>query len=188
MNNTNIAEALLYIRGNEGLTPKDLKETIDISTSDARKILKQFLKEYNEKNGALILLEFNDVFKFATREEYSDHISKLVTVIKKRKLSGSAIETAGIIAYKQPITKSQVNEIRGVSSEATVNTLLVKGLIEEKGIAQTPGNPVLYGITDKFYDYFNIKSLKELPKLEEFDESEGVDNDFELFSSQRETK
>lgn len=179
-------EALLYIRGDQGLSPKDLKDIIEVSTSDARKALKEFLKTYNAKEEALLVVEFNDVFKIATRAEYKDDISKMVTIIKKQKLSGSAIETAGIIAYKQPITKSQVNEIRGKSSEAVVNTLLVKGLIEEKGIAHTPGNPVLYGITNKFYDYFNIKSLKELPKLSEFNESEGTDDDFELFSSQRE--
>lgn len=185
MNNFKAIEALLYIQGEKGLTPSDVKNTLDMPTLNARKQLMAFKEEFNDSDRGLMVVEFNDVFKLATREEYKDVISKMVTVIKKQKLSGSAIETAGIIAYKQPITKSQINDIRGVSSEATVNTLLVKGLIEEKGIAQTPGNPVLYGITDKFYDYFNIKSLKELPKLSEFDESEGVDNDFELFSSQR---
>ena len=179
-------EALLYIQGDKGLTPNDVKSTLDISTSEARKELKEFAKQFNETSRGLVILEFDDNFKIATREEQNDYISKLVTVIKKQKLSSSAIEAAGIIAYKQPITKSQINEIRGVASEAVVNTLLVKGLIEEKGIADTPGKPILYGITNKFYDYFNIKSLKELPKLSEFDESEGVDNDFELFSSQRE--
>lgn len=185
MNNFKAIEALLYIQGEKGLTPSDVKNTLDMPTLNARKQLMAFKEEFNNSDRGLMVVEFNDVFKLATREEYKDVIAKMVTVIKKQKLSGSAIETAGIIAYKQPITKSQINDIRGVSSEATVNTLLVKGLIEEKGIAQTPGNPVLYGITDKFYDYFNIKSLKELPKLSEFDESEGVDNDFELFSSQR---
>ena len=73
-----------------------------------------------------------------------------------------------------------------MSSEAVVNSLLTKGLIEEKGIAKTPGSPVLYGVSDKFYDYFQISSLRELPQLSEFDESEGVDDeDFDLFSSQR---
>lgn len=178
-------EALLYVQGDRGITPSDIKNTLEISTSEARKALKEFANEFNKEDRGLAVVEFNDNFKLATREEFEEVISKLVTIIKKQKLSGAAIETAGIIAYKQPITKSKINEIRGVSSEAVVNTLLVKRLIEEKGISDTPGNPVLYGITNKFYDYFNIKSLRELPKLSEFDESEGVDNDFELFSSQR---
>ena len=186
MNNFKRIEALLYIRGNQGVSSKDLKEVFEIPISDARKLLKEFLNIYNDREQGLVVLEFNDVFKVATREKYKDDISKMVTIIKKRKLSGASIETVGIIAYKQPMTKSQVNEIRGKSSEAVVNTLLIKGMIEEKGIAPTPGNPILYGITDKFYDYFNIKSLKELPELHDFDESEGVNDDFELFSSQRE--
>ncbi|NQZ66216.1 MAG: segregation/condensation protein B [Mycoplasmatales bacterium] len=183
--NFKIIEALLYVQGDKGITPKDVKEVLDMPTLNARKQLNAFKKEYNNSNRGLQIFEFNDVYKMATRSEFKEYISKLVTIIKKKRLSSSAIETAGIIAYKQPITKSQINEVRGISSEATVNTLLVKGLIEEKGIAKTPGSPILYGITDKFYDYFKIRSLKELPKLSEFNEVEGADDDFELFSSQR---
>lgn len=186
MNNKNLIEALLYIQGEKGLTPSDLKAATEMPVFNARKLLKDFQEEYNAENKGLFVVEFNDAFKFATREEFKDAIQKVVATQAKQKLSQAAIETAGIIAYKQPITKSQVNEIRGVASEAVVNTLLVKGLIVEKGIAETPGNPVLYGISDKFYDYFQIKSLKELPQLSEFNESEGVSDDFDLFSSQRE--
>lgn len=184
--NKELIEALLYIQGDKGLTPSDLKAATDIPTFNARKMLKEFADLYNAENRGMKVVEFNDTFKLATREEFKDAIQKVVAEEGKQKLSQAAIETAGIIAYKQPITKSQVNEIRGVASEAVVNTLLVKGLIEEKGIAETPGNPVLYGISNKFYDYFQIKSLKELPQLSEFNESEGVSEDFDLFSSQRE--
>lgn len=180
-----IIEALMYVQGIRGLGPNDVKPILDISIPDARKLLKDFMKDYNEKDGGLMVVEFNDLFKLATREEFKEDISKMVTIIRKRKLSNSALETVGIIAYKQPITKSQVNEIRGVSSEAVVNSLLAKGMIEEKGIAKTPGSPVLYGVTDKFYDYFKIRSLRELPQLSEFDDSEGMEDEFDLFSSQR---
>lgn len=185
-NNHKLIEALLYIQGEKGLTPADLKSVSDMPTLNARRLLKEFMTEFNNQDRGIFVVEFNDVFKFATREEFKAQIATLVTIVKSQKLSQAAIETAGIIAYKQPITKSQINEIRGVASEAVVNTLLVKGLIEEQGIAPTPGSPVLYGISDKFYDYFQIKSLKELPKLSELDESEGVDEEFELYSSQRE--
>ena len=185
-NEFKLIESLMYVQGIRGIGPSDLKAITEMSVPDARKMLKDFAKEYNDSDRGLMVVEFNDLFKFATREEFKDDISKLVTIIRKRKLSNSALETIGIIAYKQPITKSQVNEIRGMSSEAVVNSLLTKGLIEEKGIAKTPGSPVLYGVSDKFYDYFQISSLRELPQLSEFDESEGVDDeDFDLFSSQR---
>lgn len=181
-----LIEALMYIKGDEGLTPKELKGVKDISTQDARKALKAFKETYNaNEEAALFVMEFNDHFKLATKEEFKEDITKMVAIIKKQRLSQAAIETAGIIAYKQPITKSQVNEIRGVASEAVVNTLLVKGIIEEKGVAETPGNPVLYGISDKFYDYFNINSLRELPELKEFSDVDQLEDDFDLFQSQR---
>ena len=185
-NHFKLLEALLYIQGEKGISPKDVKNVTEIPTLNARKLLQEFKEFFNQQDHGIFVVEFNDVFKFATREEFKENITALVAHEKKQKLSQAAIETAGIIAYKQPITKSQVNEIRGVSSEAVVNTLLVKGLIEEKGISPTPGQPVLYGITNKFYDYFQINSIKELPELSELDESEGLDDDFELFSSQRE--
>ena len=186
-NHFRLIEALMYIQGEKGISPKDLKSAVEnMPTLNARKLLKEFETEFNALDRGIFVIEFNDRFKFATREEFKDSITALVAHEKSQKLSQAAIETAGIIAYKQPITKSQVNEIRGVASEAVVNTLLVKGLIEEKGIAETPGSPVLYGISDKFYDYFQINSIKELPELSEFNESEGTETDFDLFSSQRE--
>jgi len=183
--NNKIIEALMFIQGELGISPRDLKGVLEISTSEARQALKEFKEQFNGSDRALIVLEAGDNFKFVTRKEFDEPITKLVAVIKKQRLSAAAIETAGIIAYKQPITKSQVNEIRGVASEAVVNTLLVKGIIEEKGIAQTPGSPILYGISNKFYDYFQINSLKELPKITELEETEGLEDDFDLFSSQR---
>ncbi len=184
--NQKLIQALLYIRGEDGVSPKDLKDAADIPTVNARQHLKEFADEFNIADQGLKIVQFNDTFKFATREEFNEPISKLVSIDKKQKLSAAAIETVGIIAYKQPITKSQINDVRGVASEAVVNTLLIKELIEEKGISPTQGNPILYGITDKFYDYFQIKSLKELPKLSEFNESEGLEDSLDLFHSQRE--
>ncbi len=180
MNNFNDIEALLYVQGETGLTPKQLKDAMEISTKDARDALKAFKKHFNDLDRGISVVEFGDVFKFATKRESKDIISKMVTIIKKQKLSASAIETAGIIAYKQPITKSEVNNIRGKSSEAVVNTLVIKGIIEEKGVAKTPGSPVLFGITDKFYDYFQINSLKELPKLSELADENSSDESFDL--------
>ncbi len=175
--------ALLFVKGKKGLRPGALSSVTELSTPEARKALTNFMKEWNKQEHGFNVVNYGDHFKFVTSEDHKDIISDLVTIEKKQKLSTAAIEAVGIIAYKQPITKSQVNDIRGVASEAVVNTLLVKGLIEEAGIQKTPGNPVLYKISSKFYDYFNIQSLKELPKLAEFDEDDT--EDFELFSSQR---
>ncbi|MBX4209950.1 MAG: SMC-Scp complex subunit ScpB [Mollicutes bacterium PWAP] len=180
----NLIEAMLYIQGDVGLTPRQLKIILKINTEDCRKKLKIFKKEFNNLQRGLMLIEAADVFKFITRPEFAEEISDFVTVEKRRVLSDAAIEVSAIVAYNQPVTKSKINAIRGKSSEAVTNTLLIKGIIEEKGIAPTPGNPVLYGVSKKFYDYFQLNSLRELPDIEQLD-STSDEEEFDLFSSQR---
>ncbi|QKT05466.1 SMC-Scp complex subunit ScpB [Mycoplasma sp. OR1901] len=186
----NIIEALLYIQGDEGLTLEQVKEIFGTQTlAEAKKILMDFHKEFNEQGRGLKVVNFNDVYKLATRETVKEYVTKMVSIVRPNRLSNAAIEVAGIIAYKQPITRSQINKIRGAASEQVVNTLLIKGVIEEVGIAHTPGRPVLYGVTNKFYDHFRISTLRELPKMDDFNYIDGVENennDFDLFQSQRE--
>ncbi|UVD81523.1 SMC-Scp complex subunit ScpB [Mycoplasma iguanae] len=187
-----ILEALLYFQGEEGLSLWDVKALFEIaSIAETRIALKTFQKEFNEQQRGIFIVEFDEVFKLATIEAANKKISQLVNTIKKQRLSNASIETIGIIAYKQPITRSMVSEIRGINSDHIFTSLLAKGMIEEVGIAQSPGNPILYGVTNKFFDYFRIKSLKELPKLMEFDKLSEFDlnsenDNFDLFASQRE--
>lgn len=185
MDNKKIIEGLLYIQGSNGIDSKTLKVLLGISTVEARKELNGFLKEFNSNNRGIRVIVFKDTYKFTTLPEHKNIISDLVTIEQKRKLSESAIETVGIIAYKQPVTRTQINNIRGVISDGVVSTLLQKELIKEVGVQDTPGRPILYGITDRFYDYFQISSLKELPKLDEFSNIEEEKEDFDLFNSQR---
>ena len=150
----------------------------------------KFKEEFNKQEHGIMVAEFNDVFKFLTTPAVKWAIEELVTIVRKQHLSTAGIEVAGIIAYKQPITRSMISNIRGVVSDHIVASLLTKGIIEEVGVAPTPGNPILYGITNKFYDYFKIKTLAELPPFPEFarykDESEEMeDKEFNLFDSQR---
>ncbi|MFV8414286.1 MULTISPECIES: SMC-Scp complex subunit ScpB [Mycoplasma] len=185
-----ILEALLYIQGDDGLTLEQVKDIFSLATlAEAKKVMSDFHAYFNDMELGIKVVNFNEVYKFATRETFKDYVSKMVSIVKKQRLSNAAIEVAGIVAYKQPVTRSQISVIRGVASDQVVNTLLVKGVIEEVGIAPTPGNPVLYGVTNKFYDHFKLTSMRDLPKLNEFNYVEGVENensDFDLFSSQRE--
>ncbi|WP_025755113.1 SMC-Scp complex subunit ScpB [Mycoplasmopsis cricetuli] len=185
-----ILEALLYIQGDDGLSLEQVKEIFSLNTiSEAKKVMDDFHRDFNSEDRGLKVMVFDTVYKLATRETIKDYITKMVSVVKKQRLSNAAIEVAGIIAYKQPITKSQINKIRNSSSEQVVNTLLVKGIVEEVGISPTPGNPVLYGVTNKFYDHFKIRTMRDLPKINDFNYIEGVENeqtDFDLFTSQRE--
>ncbi|PAF55499.1 SMC-Scp complex subunit ScpB [Mycoplasmopsis agassizii] len=202
MNNySRIIEALAYVQGEEGVSVEQVKKVLNFdsttddedqfNTKEALKLLRDFKEQYNALNLGTKVFEFNEVFKIATAESMKDYIGKLVSFNNAQKLSKAALETVGIVAYKQPVTRSLVSEIRGVSSDQVFNTLLVKGLIEEVGIASTPGNPILYGVTNRFYDYFKIKSLHDLPRLQEFEfldvEMDNTqESNFSLYQSQRE--
>lgn len=190
-NKNKIIEALIFVQGSEGLSSAQLKDVLKLmSINEARKMLREFKVWFNYQNRGIMVYEFNDVFKFLTVEDAKESIENLVTIVKKQHLSNAGIEVAGIIAYKQPVTRSMISNIRGVISDSIVATLLNKGIIEEVGVANTPGNPVLYGITNKFYDYFKIKTLAELPPFPEFakyvdEESSLQSKEFNLFDSQR---
>lgn len=186
-----IIEALLFIQGSDGLSSEQVKDVFKLNTiQEGRKLLKDFKTFFNNQDRGIKVHEFNDVYKFLTVESIKDYISELVTIVRKQRLSNAAIEVAGIVAYKQPVTRSIISNIRGVVSDGIVASLLEKGIIEEVGVAQTPGNPILYGITNKFYDYFKIKTLAELPPFPEFSrysdvDEDMIDKDFNLFDSQR---
>ncbi|MGZ9755654.1 SMC-Scp complex subunit ScpB [Mycoplasma sp. 246B] len=187
-----ILEALLYIQGDDGLTLEQVKEIFNLNTlHEAKKVMADFHKDFNSEDRGLKVVVFNEIYKLATRESVKEYITKMVSVVRPHRLSNAAIEVAGIVAYKQPITRSQINKVRGTGSDQVINTLLVKGVIEEVGISPTPGRPILYGITNKFYDHFKISTLRDLPKLDDFNYVDGVENeanDFDLFTSQREDK
>lgn len=184
-----VIESLIYIKGDEGIRLEDIKQVFVLETlAPAKELMVKFVEKFNNGKRGIMVEEYNQVYKFVTIPESKDFISELITGEQKRKLSDSAIETVGIIAYKAPITKSSINDIRGKNSDHIVGSLLLKGLIEEVGISKSPGTPILFGVTDKFYDYFRIRSLNQLPRLSEFnnidlelDEEEEID----LFSSQR---
>lgn len=186
-----IIEALLFIQGSDGLSSEQVKDVFKLNTiQEGKKLLKDFKTFFNNQDRGIKVHEFNDVYKFLTVESVKDYISELVTIVRKQRLSNAAIEVAGIVAYKQPVTRSIISNIRGVVSDGIVASLLEKGIIEEVGVAQTPGNLILYGITNKFYDYFKIKTLAELPPFPEFSrysdvDEDMIDKDFNLFDSQR---
>lgn len=186
-----ILEALLYIQGDEGLTLEQVKQVFNLNNvTEAKKVMQDFHKSYNQEDRGLKVVNYDEIYKLATRESVKDYVSKLVTIVRPNKLSNAAIEVAGIVAYKQPITKSQITKIRGgAASDSIINNLVEKGVIEEVGISPTPGKPILYGVTSKFYDHFRITSLKDLPKINDFnyiDATESENANFDLFASQRE--
>ncbi len=184
-----IIESILYIRGDQGVNNEEIQRIFILETiAPAKEMMKKFIEIYNDGNRGTIVEEYNGIYKLATVPEAKDFISELITGEQKQKLSDSAIETVGIVAYKAPITRSSISDIRGKNSDHIVSVLLLKGLIEEVGISKSPGTPILYGVTDKFYDYFRIRSLNQLPRLSEFNNIDldlDEEDEIDLYSSQR---
>ncbi|WDU84251.1 SMC-Scp complex subunit ScpB [Caloramator sp. Dgby_cultured_2] len=141
---------------------------LNIDEKDFEWIIKEMIDEYENEKRGIFILEFNDKLQFSTKPEYSSFIRKLFRPESKHNLSQAALETLAIIAYKQPITKSEIDEIRGVRSDKAISTLLEYGLIREAGRLETVGRPIIYETTEEFLKYFGFKNLSELPNLIEF--------------------
>lgn len=166
-------ESLLFVSG-EPLTIKDLSNTLDVSIKVIKKILDEMLNEYEEEKRGIKLISINGEFQLVTKAENSDYIQKLLRKNKRQSLSQASLESLAIIAYKQPITRVDIDEIRGVKSESALQRLLEKDLIKEVGRLEVPGRPILFGTTDEFLRQFGLKELNELPSLDLYDEK---DND-----------
>ena len=158
---TNIIESILFVSGTQ-VSTKDIAEKLELSESDVKKAIKSLSEKYNEDCG-IHLLSFNNKVQFCSNPEYSEAVSSVLNPIKERELSKSMLEAAAIIAYKQPVTRIDLEEIRGVNSEYVIQKLLELGIIEPVGRKDAVGRPVLFGTTDKFLKRFQISSLDELP-------------------------
>ena len=166
MNLKAVLEGLLFVAGDEGLSKEKLLKILDISEEEFKQIVTQFIGDLKSDERGLTLEEYNDNYKLVTKKEHADYYKLLVDAENSDTLSTAALETLAIIAYNQPITRLMVDEIRGVSSVYVMRRLILKNLIKEVGKSELPGRPILYGVTDQFLDYFGLKSLDDLPKID----------------------
>ncbi|MCL0044669.1 SMC-Scp complex subunit ScpB [Nitrospinaceae bacterium] len=135
-----------------------------------KSVLEELINEYSSRN--LQILQVAEGYQLCTRHDYSDWVRKFLKFDKTTKLSQPSLDTLAIIAYKQPLTKAEVEEIRGVDSSGVVRTLLEKKVISPAGRKKVPGRPIMYRTTRKFLEYFGLRDLSDLPTLEDFKESE----------------
>lgn len=167
--NENIAiiEGMLFLAGDEGLSVKEIKNVLNINETLIRENLDSYKRKLNDDpTSGLQLVFLAGKYKLSTKPQYRSYYEKMVEH-QETTLSQAALETLAIIAYKQPVTRLQIEEIRGVSSDNVVRKLQAKALIKEVGRQDTPGKPILYGVTELFMDAFNLASIDELPPLEE---------------------
>lgn len=161
-----IIEALLFIWG-DPLSLKDMSNILDIKEKDIKKILNEMIDEFNYNRRGIRIIRIGDKFQMTTRPEHHEWISKLTQTKGSKSLSNASLETLSIIAYRQPITKSEIEAIRGVRCDKAIETLIDKSLIKEIGRLDKTGRPIIYGTTDEFLRYFGLEDLKSLPSIED---------------------
>ncbi len=173
-------EGLLFVVGDDGLSINQMMEILEIEHDEAVSLINELREEYNNVNRGIRLHFLGNTFKLTTKEEHKEYFKKLLENPQNNVLSNSALETLAIIAYNEPITRSEVDEMRGVDSSYVMRRLLARGLIKESGRSDKPGHPILYKTTDEFLDYFGLSSKDDLPKI---DVLENENEEKDLFKS-----
>lgn len=159
---SNILEAILFAVGEDGLSLEEISNILEIDEEKTKEEIKKLEEMYIDRGIELKLL--GNKYKLITKEEYKDYIKKLTDEVSNN-LSKSALETLAIIAYNEPVTRVQVDDIRGVNSSVMIRNLISKGFVEDVGRSDLPGRPMLYKTTNHFLDYFNLSSMDDLPEL-----------------------
>lgn len=158
-------EGLLFLVGDSGLSLDEISRVLEIEIEEAEILIKKFEDNLENEERGIMLQKFGKQYKLTTKKEYASYYQKLTELTSIRTLSQSALETLAIIAYNEPITRLEVDELRGVSSSQMIRNLVAKDLIKEVGRSTKLGKPILYGITDQFLDYFGLNSKNDLPKV-----------------------
>ena len=166
MNLKSRTEGILFVVGDEGITIKELCDCLGISEEEVKSILTELRKDYEDASRGLRISFLGNTFKLTTKSEHKEYYEKLVTETHSFSLSNASLETLAIIAYNEPITRSKVNNIRGVESSQIIRKLLARGFVKECGKEDTLGHPTLYKTTNEFLDYFGLATKEDLPKLD----------------------
>jgi len=158
-------EALLFV-SSERISLEELMEILNLAEPDLKQIIKEMMMEYNQSQRGIQILTLDGGYIMGTKPEYAQVVSKMVKPASRR-LSPAALETLAIIAYRQPLSKAEIEQIRGVKTDRVITTLMEKGIINEVGKKAAPGKPALYGTTHEFLKLFALSSLDDLPMIQD---------------------
>jgi len=184
--NKAVLEGLLFVVGEDGLTFDQIEDVLGINEEDAKALIMELKKDYEDESRGLRIDFLGNRFKITTKFEHKEYYQKLIENPETNFLSQAALETLAIVAYNEPITRIQVDEIRGVSSSSIMRKLVAKGFIKEVGRSELPGRPILYETTHEFLDYFGLSTIEDLPKLDDIlqnIEKEEEDTNPDLYTS-----
>lgn len=165
-------EALLFAMG-EAIPVADIAQVLEIDMEDARSLIRNMMIRYDEDDRGVQIIELEDAFQMCTKPSMYDYLIRMTHRPKKHTLTDVALETLSIIAYKQPVTRAEIEKIRGVNSDHAINRLVEYNLVCEAGRLDAPGKPILFGTTEEFLRTFGVRSPEDLPvpdpeKVEEF--------------------
>ena len=175
-----ILEGILFVVGDEGISLNALCEIMNIEEGLAKDLLLTLKKSYEDKSRGLRISYLGDAFKLTTKVEHKEYYEKMVLNPETNTLSQAALEVLAIVAYNQPITRVEIDELRGVSCTHVIRKLLAKGLLKEAGKSDMPGRPNLYKTTSEFLDYFGLATINDLPEIKNDNVEE---TETELFNS-----
>lgn len=180
-----VLEGLLFVVGEEGLTLEQIEDVLQIEEEEAKKLLYELKHDYEDETRGLRIDFLGNRFKLTTKYEHREYYQKLLENPETNTLSQAALETLAIIAYNEPITRVQIDAMRGVGSTQIIRKLVAKGFIKEVGRSDLPGRPILYETTSEFLDYFGLSTIKDLPDMDGFiDECENDNpDDTDLYTS-----
>lgn len=185
MKNKAVLEGLLFVVGEDGLTLDQIEEVLEISEEEVKEVVNELKHSYENEDRGLRIDFLGNRLKLTTKFEHREYYQKLLENPETNILSQAALETLAIIAYNEPLTRMQVDKIRGVSSGQMIRKLVAKGLIKESGRSDLPGRPILYETTNDFLDYFGLKDIQELPDMEKYIEEveQEPDDEKDLYTS-----
>ncbi len=166
-----LLEAILFIAG-EVVPLSRLQEVTGFSTGEITSLMAELMREYRERGGGIQIVEVAEGYQMVTDARLGQYLQRFIREDRKLKLSEAALETLAIIAYRQPITKAEIEQIRGVSSDGVIRSLLDRRLIKVVGRKAVPGRPRMYGTTREFLQFFGLKDLSELPPMRELEPEE----------------
>ncbi|MBQ6400694.1 MAG: SMC-Scp complex subunit ScpB [Firmicutes bacterium] len=161
-------ESMMLIWG-EPLAAKDIADIFNIEKKEAYACCRELMEEYEQEGRGIVIREVNKAFQFTTRPENLPYIERLCTPVRRRRLSQSALETLAIVAYRQPVTKGEIEAIRGIRCDRVMEGLVKKGLVRDVGRSDAVGRPILYGTTDEFLKQFGFETIRELPDIRDIE-------------------
>ena len=174
--NKAVLEGLLFVVGEDGLTLEQIEDVLEIDEEASKNLIMELKKDYEDESRGLRIDFLGNRFKLTTKFEHKEYYQKLIENPETNTLSQAALETLAIVAYNEPVTRMQVDAIRGVASSSIMRKLVAKGFIKESGRSDLPGRPILYETTNEFLDYFGLSSTEDLPDISEI-VSEEVDEE-----------